>query len=59
MDSVPVNSETSNEDVTIISQAHQDPLIKPIEKNVIHRICSGQVRKLNILIRKRFLIQFV
>lgn len=33
------------EELTDSSQGNHQPLIKPIKKDVIHRICSGQVRK--------------
>lgn len=46
MDSIPVISETATEDLEKNVQGGQDHLIKPIEKHVVHKICSGQVRKL-------------
>lgn len=47
MESLPVGLETTNEDGHNNSEESQDHLIKPIEKHVIHKICSGQVRKLS------------
>lgn len=40
MDTIP---ETLSENLPTTSQENSEVLIKPIEKDVIHRICSGQV----------------
>lgn len=41
MDSVSKDSEELNEN---LSKGNQQSSIEPIGKDVIHRICSGQVR---------------
>lgn len=46
MESLPDHVGSSSEDVLTTSQENQSSLIKPIEKDIIHRICSGQVSNL-------------
>lgn len=45
---ISVTSGILDEDIPSTSQGNHQLIIKPIEKDIIHRICSGQVRKILI-----------
>lgn len=49
MNNTSDNATSSSEDLSTVSQENHLLLIKPIEKDIVHRICSGQVSKLLFL----------
>lgn len=56
MDNTSDNATSSNEDLGTVFQENHSLLIKPIEKDIIHRICSGQVSKLLFLLVPQFIL---